>query len=119
MEAEYQALGATIQELIWIRGLLKEIGFSQNNPTLIHEDNQACISFATKQVFHGRAKHVELKFHFIREVIQSKQCIISYCPSPEMIADIFTKPLGKVLHNQHTQSLQLEQVSVMGSVEGI
>ena len=55
----------------------------------------ACIKFAQNPVYHGRAKHVEMKFHFIRDHIEKRSFELVYCPTEDMVADTLTKPLPK------------------------
>jgi hypothetical protein len=93
-EAEYMALSHTTKEAIWLRGLLRELGYTQNQATTIFEDNQSCINLAKNPVHHARSKHIDIQHHFIREKIISKEIHLEYTPTEEMIADIFTKPLA-------------------------
>ena len=66
-EAEYMALSRTAQEAVWIRELNSDLGNQQSQPILIFEDNQSAISMAKNPQFHGRSKHINIKYHFIRE----------------------------------------------------
>jgi hypothetical protein len=93
MEAEYMALAYTSQELLWIRQLLRDLGQDPVDATTIHEDNQSCIHFANDPCYHGRAKHVDIKFNFVRDLIQKQTIRVVYCPTEAMVADMFTKPL--------------------------
>ena len=61
---------------------------------VILEDNQAAICMAKNPQFHGQAKHVDIKYHFIREHIANAAVKLEYCSSEEMTADIFTKALN-------------------------
>jgi hypothetical protein len=58
-------------------------------------DNSYAVSISKNPVFHGRTKHIKIKFHFIREVQQSNEVMLIHCSSEEQLADIFTKPLPK------------------------
>ena len=78
-----------------IRNLLKEIGLPMNEPTKIFEDNQSCISIANNASSIGRTKHLDVKFHFVRELITMGEILLVYCVSNENVADIFTKPLDR------------------------
>ena len=60
---------------------------------IIYEDNQSAICMAKNPKFHGRAKHIDLRYHFIRELVENKTIEIKYCSTENMIADIFTKGL--------------------------
>ena len=64
-EAEYMALSSTAQEAIWMRELNSDLGNQQSQPILIFEDNQSAISMAKSPQFHGRSKHINVKYHFI------------------------------------------------------
>jgi len=66
---------------------------NQNTPTEIYCDNKSAIALSKNPVFHGRSKHIDIRFHKIRELIAEKEVVIEYCPTEEQIADIFTKPL--------------------------
>ena len=66
-EAEYIALASTAQEAVWLRQLTTELGSGSTEATTIYEDNQAAISMSKNPQYHGRAKHISIKYHFIRE----------------------------------------------------
>ena len=74
-ESEYRAMSAACSEVLWLRGLLAEIGCVQSEPTPLHVDNTSAIQIAANPVFHERTKHIEVDCHSIREVLDS--CIIS------------------------------------------
>jgi len=56
------------------------------------EDNQGAIALAQNPIAHSRTKHIDIRFHFIREARENSTIDIVYCPTSEMIADLFTKP---------------------------
>ena len=64
-EAEYVALATTTQEITWLRQLLKDLHNEQTEPTLIHEDNQSTICIAQNPQYQSKAKHINIKYHFI------------------------------------------------------
>ena len=68
-EAEYVSLSAAAQEAVWLQRLTAEITGSDERPVTIYEDNQAAICMAINPVFHERTKHIEIKFHFVREQV--------------------------------------------------
>ena len=94
-EAEYVSLSTCAQEAIWLRRLLNSIKAIPPGPTVINEDNQGAIAIAKNPIAHGRTKHIDIRYHFIRETIQDRSIELCYCPSEEMIADLLTKPLSK------------------------
>lgn len=94
-EAEYIALSTAAQETIWLRRLLKDLNAGQSTPTTIMEDNQGAIAIAQNPVSHNRTKHIDIRYHFIRETVQSGEIRLHYCPTKDMIADLLTKPLSR------------------------
>ena len=93
-EAEYMALASTAQESVWLRMLTAQLGSSSEGPTVIYEDNQSAMAMCKNPQFHGRSKHIDIKHHYIREQVASNHIKLVYCPSNEMIADMFTKELA-------------------------
>ena len=94
-EAEYMALACAAQESIWMRQLLTDLGTDPIAATQIFDDNQSAICLAKNPQFHGRAKHIGIKYHFIREQVEKGDVELQYCPTEEMIADMLTKGLSR------------------------
>lgn len=92
-EAEYTAACSAATEAVWIRTFLKEIGFEQKEATVINEDNQGCIAMSKNPEYHSRTKHIDIRTHFIREKVYSREITLNYIPTKEMIADLLTKGL--------------------------
>ena len=93
-EAEYIALSSASQEAIWLQEFYQQLDPTQKGPTLIFEDNQSTIAMSKNPQFHGRAKHIGIKFHFIREQVSNKKVELNYRQTDGMIADMLTKGLG-------------------------
>lgn len=94
-EAEYMALSLTCCEAIWFRGILSDLGIPCNKTLTIREDNQSCIHIAKNRENSRRVKHIDIKHHFIRNLIEEGSISLQYVQSSEQLADIFTKPLCK------------------------
>lgn len=99
-EAEYIAAGLVSQEAMWTRQLMEEMGFMQPEPTLVLSDNQPAIAIATDDIHHGRTKHIDIKYHYIKQLVQEKKVKLGYVPSGDQQADILTKPLGATLFSR-------------------
>ena len=95
VEAEYMALSVATQEAIWLRHLQEELGVTNTDLTLIFEDNQGAISMAKNPVFHKRTKHVQNRYHFVREAVEQGTITLEYCRTDDMLADSFTKALAR------------------------
>jgi len=109
-EAEYMALASTAQEAIWIRQLLSDL--KQKSPaTVIYEDNQSTICMTKNPQFHGRAKHIDIKFHFVREQVSKGIIELKYCKTEDMIADIFTKGLNQLQFSKLREMAGVKSVS--------
>ena len=74
-------------------------------PTMILVDNQGALGLIQNPRFHKRTKHIELKYHYIRQVSNQGLITIDYISTREMSADILTKPLPSDLHWQHVKGL--------------
>ena len=94
-EAEYVALASAAQEAVWVRELTAQLKDHSPEAITIYEDNQSAISMAKNPQFHGRTKHIFIKYHFIREQVEKKAVELKYCPTEEMVADMLTKGLAK------------------------
>lgn len=95
VEAEYMAAANATKEAIWLRVLLEDLGYPQTSATIIHADNQGCIALTRNPVAHSRAKHIDIRHHFIRERVENKEIDLQYCSTKDMLADIFTKQLPR------------------------
>ena len=92
-EAEYIAASDASRELLWLCALTSELNFSSDSPTTLFCDNQSAIKVAKNGLLHACTKHIDICYHFIRETILNGHLDIIYCPTSEMIADVFTKAL--------------------------
>uniref|UniRef100_A0A1A8PPT4 Retrovirus-related Pol poly from transposon TNT 1-94 n=1 Tax=Nothobranchius rachovii TaxID=451742 RepID=A0A1A8PPT4_9TELE len=96
-EAECMALAAAVQEALYLRSLLTDMGLHvKNGPVKIFEDNQGTISLAKNPTNRQRSKHVDIKYHFVRDNVSRGNLVLVYCSTENMIADVFTKSATKV-----------------------
>ena len=106
-EAEYQALAAAVQEAVYLRSLLTVMGHPPRSATVISEDNhnQSCMKIAHNPVMQKRSKHIDTKFHFIREKVEDTTVELTYCSTGDMVADALTKGLARTKLEQHRRTL--------------
>ena len=104
-EAEYQALSAAAQEMVFIRTLLSEFGINFLKPIPLFSDNKACIAIAHNPVSHKYTKHIDIRMHFVRELITRGVLQVLYVETKNNVADIFTKPLAKAVFRMHRDYL--------------
>jgi hypothetical protein len=94
-EAEYMAACAATQEAVYLRRLMEGLGYKQEAATVILEDNQGCIALSENPVLHQRTKHIDVRYHFVRERVESGEVRLVYVPTEHQLADLMTKPLNK------------------------
>ena len=97
-EAEYMAISAGVQELLWIRQLLRELigADAIALPCQVRTDNQSALSIATNDKHHDRVKHIDLKHHFVRDHVKNTDISITWTPTAQQTADILTKSLSHI-----------------------
>ncbi|CAJ2668305.1 unnamed protein product [Trifolium pratense] len=91
-EAEYIAAGSSCSQLLWMRQMLKEYSVEQDVMTL-YCDNLSAINISKNPIQHSRTKHIDIRHHFIRELVEEKIVTLEHIASEEQLADIFTKAL--------------------------
>ncbi|KAE8680841.1 pentatricopeptide repeat-containing protein [Hibiscus syriacus] len=91
-EAEYMAAAEAAKEALWLTGLVKELGVQQGGVQLLC-DNQSAIHLAKNQVYRARTKHIDVRFHKIRELVASGEVLFQKVHTDENAADMFTKPV--------------------------
>ena len=104
-ESEYIAATHAAKEALWLRSLITQVfgtirDASLSHATTLFSDNQSAIALAKDHQYHARTKHIDVRFHFIRWVIEDGKLILIYCPTNDMVADTLTKalPSPKVKH---------------------
>jgi len=100
-EGEYVAATHAAKEALWLRSFISEVFGSNLESTTLFSDNQSAIALSRDHQYHARTKHIDIRYHFIRWVIDNGSIRLIYCPTEDMIADTLTKPLpstkGKAL----------------------
>jgi Reverse transcriptase (RNA-dependent DNA polymerase) len=92
-EAEYVAATHAAKEGIWLCRLIGELFPPIPSPTTLHCNNQATCKLATTDNFHTHTKHIDIRYHFIRQTVEDGTFDITYCPTDDMVADALTKAL--------------------------
>ena len=107
MEAEYIAASFASQLTMFIRGVLKDLGFDLKGPTTLFEDNKACIDLANNPETSQRSKHIDVRFHYIRDHVRNQNIILESCPTSDMKADLLTKPLERITFEKLRNSMNM------------
>jgi hypothetical protein len=106
-EAEYMSLSDTCRQLLWVKSLMSELGI-ELSPIPLFGDNQGAIFLASNPVQEKRIKHIDLRYHFIRDVVQNKQVELFFIEGANNPADLFTKNLGRIKFLKFREQLGLE-----------
>jgi hypothetical protein len=104
-EAEYMAAVEVTKELLWLKQLLNELNYEIKLPIKIYIDNLSAIYIAQHDVQHDRTKHIDIKYHFIKQYVEEKIIELEWISTEKQLADIFTKALGKNLFTKFRNKL--------------
>lgn len=104
------AATATACQGIWLRNVLSQITGEAVGPVVLFIDNKSAIDLAKNPVFHGRSKHIDLRFHFIRECVDRGEVIVKHVRSDMQRADGLTKALATVKFERMRQLLGVHEL---------
>jgi hypothetical protein len=93
IEAEYIATSDARKEAVWLRKLVSGLFGDKLETTVVHYDNKSCIKLTENRVFHNRSKHIDMRYHYIQDLVQRKTVKLQYISMSEQVADILTKTL--------------------------
>jgi hypothetical protein len=91
MQSEYIAVSDSTREAVWLRRLLGNLGSTQMSPTALRCDNESAIGLAYNPLAHKGSKHIEVRYHYIREQVINKTIELGYVNTCKPIADVLTK----------------------------
>ena len=106
-EAEYIAVSHVLKEVIWVQVFIKELDYEILGIFPLRCDNQSAIALCRDSKFHARTKHIDIRYHFIREAVNDGKVEVHYVPSEENLADVMTKGLGRVKFEKFVRGLGL------------
>lgn len=107
-EAEYMSLTEASKEAIYLQDFLTELGLPREEKVIIFCDNIGANKLGKNPVFHARTKHINIKHHFVREVVANGTILVDYIPTERMVADVLTKGLAREKHNWCVNELGLK-----------
>ncbi|PRQ42077.1 putative RNA-directed DNA polymerase [Rosa chinensis] len=92
-EAEFIAAAYCACQGVWMRRIFERLGHAQRGCTTVYCDNSSTIKLSKNPVMHGRSKHIDVRFHFLRQLTKDGNVELVYCNTQDQIADAMTKPL--------------------------
>ena len=93
-KAEYVALSLCVQEVLWAKNLLLEIKIKIDNPVIVHEDNKNANSIAKNEGYQSRAKHIDIRYYFVRDQVKNKVIQLEYIETKLQLAKFLTKTIS-------------------------
>ena len=103
-EAEYLALSQAAKEAMYLRQLFVELGlWNDHEPIMILGDNECANQLTADPIAHSRTKHIEIRFHHIRQHIEDRKLVINKVHTDDNLADLFTKPMAAERHLRLTK----------------
>ena len=111
-EAEYVAACSASCEVVWLRKLLSDLFDLLLDATCIYCDNQSCVKLSENPVFHDKLKHIEIKYHYIEDMVQRGAVKLQYVAMEEQIANVLMKPLDRVKFEYFRKNLGVLQIKV-------
>jgi hypothetical protein len=113
-EAEYVSLARASQQARWIYSWTREVGFPQSEPAILKGDNVGSIHLTKNTKHHHKVKHIDIKHHYLRELVNDGKIEVQTIRGTENPADIFTKPLPKSTFLRHVESLGMDTNKTTG-----
>jgi hypothetical protein len=102
-DAEYMALSDSSREIVFIRQLLEALGFGVRGSTDLHSDNNGALALAKRPGDHQRSKHIQVRYHFVRQLIEDGVIEGKWIGTIQQLADMMTKALSAVRHWELTR----------------
>jgi hypothetical protein len=110
-ESEYVAAVYAAKEALWLRSLISQLFGINLETTTLFSDNQSAIALTKEHQYHARTKHIDIRFHFLRWIIEEGRLRLIYCPTDDKVADVFyTKALPSVKVKHFAMELGLATV---------
>ncbi|CAL9026722.1 unnamed protein product [Prunus brigantina] len=109
-EAEYRGMAQGVCELLWLRRLLRDLGFGPQKPMDLYCDNKAAIAIAHNPVQHDRTKHVEVDRHFVKEKLDAEIISFPFISSEYQLADVLTKAVSTMVFLNSLDKLGMRDI---------
>ena len=108
VEAEYVAMSRCAQQMTWMQSWMSEANIEYDLPGVIKGDNRGAIALTKNTRNHGKVKHIDIRHHYIRELLKSGAIAMEQVSSADNLADLFTKPLPRDHHHRLLAALNIQ-----------
>ena len=109
MEAEYVACSTAVSKAVWLRRFFQnlEVIKDASDSITVHCNSMVALAYAKDSKYHGRTKHIDIRYHYIRDMVAHNGVVLKYISISLIIADPLTKPVGRDVFQAHVRSLGL------------
>ena len=107
VEAEYVAMSRCTQQMVWMQTWLDEVEIEHTTLGVIKGDSRGAISLAKNTKDHRKVKHIDIRHHYLRELVKAESIVFEQIPSANNFADLFTKPLAHDHHHRFLVGLNI------------
>ncbi|KAJ0515275.1 putative RNA-directed DNA polymerase [Helianthus annuus] len=118
-EAEFLAATSAACQGLWLRSLISELSGEKAQKVKLLVDNESAIALMKNSVFHGRSKHIDIKFHFIRECVERDQIGVEHVSGDLQKADMLTKALAKIKFAEMRELVGVEDLKTVVNTKGV
>ena len=101
------AVSHAAKQILWMYSEMDEVGYPQKKPGILYNDNSGAVVLTKNTKHNSRVKHIDIRHHFIRECVESRNISVLHVPSVNNLVDLFTKALGRVTRQRACISLRL------------
>ena len=103
------ACSSVIQEVVWLRRFLQHLKIikTSSEPVMIYCYSMVVLAYAKDPKYHGKTKHIQINYHFVRDMITQNAVVLRHIPTSKMVADPFTKSIARDAFVRHAKSLGL------------
>ena len=112
MEVEYVTCSAAVQEAVWLRRFFQHLEVVKDalDPMTIHCDSIAMLAYAKDPKYHGKTKHIDIRYHYIHDMVTHEEVVLKHISMTRMITDPLTKPIRRDTFQVHVRSLGLHKL---------
>ena len=105
MEAEYMEASEASKEVIFFRELMKDVDCEMSAPTVLYEDNKACMAFSKNNTNHDRSKHIDIRAYALRDTVRNGVIELVHIDTKNQLADMLTKHQRKAIFIDHVERI--------------
>ena len=106
------ACATDVQEAVWLKRFLQLLGITTHyeEAVTLYSDSTATLAYAKDPKYHGKSKHIEIKYHFIRDMVARGEVVMKHISTGSMVANLLTKPIARDVFQSRVGSMGLRRI---------